>query len=144
MGSPWVEAVAALAPLDADVKALHVDAIKRVLSILGSLLGLVLDERVATLSTVKEISKLLYRVSKKPLGVKLLGFSEVVRLYDEITYVAFDVASAESVEVLLQLKRLNVLGNVSYEQTHSIFFFCGSITIFATKTTDCNTFILNY
>ena len=50
----WVKAVAALAPLDADVEALHVDTVQGVLGVLSTLLRLVLDEGVATLQDVKD------------------------------------------------------------------------------------------
>ena len=38
-----------------------------------------------------------------------------------ITYVAFDLASAESIKFVLELKRLDILGYVPYKQTHLVF-----------------------
>jgi len=34
---------------------------------------------------------------------------------------ALDVTAAESVELFLQLERLDMLGNISHEQTHLFF-----------------------
>ena len=111
LGGSWVEAVAALAPLDADVEALHVDTVQGVLGVLGTLLRLVLDEGVATLQDVKDTGYCT-EYDENQAG----RFTPE----EEITYVALNVASAEAAEVFFQLKRFHVLGNVSYEQTHFV------------------------
>ena len=57
-GFARVVAIAALAPLDADFEALHVEAVKLGQGLLGRLLGVVLNERVRSLLKVDARSDL--------------------------------------------------------------------------------------
>ena len=100
--------LAALAPLDAQIETLHVLAVEARHRVLGRLLRIKFDESVGSLAKKNNQIRLAVTFSLEK-GV-LLFRSKFAVDYGmsmssvRVTYMAFDVATAEALELILELK----------------------------------------